>query len=136
MPSLSSPKEYLLKKDFVVKTDSSTGKQNVKLRLFNRSTKEIVYLTYGKGSEGARTFEVQYYTANQEEYSKIVRSLLKAGYVNTSDNRHYEKKPGSYETQQIFCRDLVLLRDMEYYAITYTYLAGKELSAPSPTQGK
>lgn len=135
MPSVKSPKEYLAKKDFTVKQDSSSG-ENIKLKLVNRSTREIIYVTSTKDSEGARSVEVDYYTERKEEYAKIVHTILKSGYNPIRDNRHYDKKVGSYETHNLALRELVTIKDKDYYNIKYSYHAGKELAMPAPPAGK
>ena len=129
MPLIKNPKEYWLKKDFVIKQDSS-GVENIKLRLLNRSTRELLYILVNKDSEGARLVQVEYFTASEEDYIKLVHSLIKLGYVSTTDNWHYEKRISTYETQTIVLKALVNVKDKNYYAIKYSYYAGKELSEP------
>lgn len=135
MPLIKNPKEYWLKKDFVIKQDSSS-EENIKLRLLNRSTRELLYILVNKDSEGARSAQVEYFTANEEDYIKLVHSLIKLGYVSTTDNWHYEKRISTYETQTIVLRAMVSIKDKNYYAVNYFYSAGKELSEPvaSPQQ--
>jgi hypothetical protein len=127
---VKSPKDYLANKDFIVKQDSSSGENIIKLKLVNKATHELVQLSVVTGSEGDRTLEVQYFTLSREEYGKIVRTILKSGYDGKGDNRHFEKRNGSYETENVFLREMVLLKDAEYYAITYTHYTGKELALP------
>jgi len=129
MNSVKSPKEYLAKKDFTVKSDSSNG-ENFKLRLINRGTRELINVSVYKDSEGARLVEVEYFTPSQEEYAKIVHTITKSGYNAKTDNRHYEKRVGSYEAYNLVLRELVTLKDKDYYGIKYSYYAGKELSMP------
>ena len=131
MNSVKSPKEYWLKKDFVVKQDSSTG-EDIKLKLLNRSTREIIYLSIKKDSEGARSVEVEYFTANQDDYAKMVHNLVKLGYKQKNDNLHYDKFLSTYETQNLVLRGMVGIKDKDYFGIKYSYYAGKELSEPIP----
>lgn len=135
MPSVKSPKEYLAKKDFTIKQDSSSG-ENIKLKMVNRGTREIIYVTSIKDSEGARSVEVDYFTESKEEYAKIVHTILKAGYNPIRDNRHYDKRVGSYETHNLALREMVAIKDKDYYSIKYSYSAGKELAAPAPPASK
>ncbi len=135
MNSVKSPKEYLAKKDFTVKQDSSSG-ENIKLKLINRATREIIYVTSIKDSEGARSVEVDYFTESKEEYAKIVHAVLKSGYNPIRDNRHYDKRVGSYETHNLVLREMVAVKDKDYYNIKYSYYAGKELSMPTPPVSK
>lgn len=128
--SVKSPKEYFIKKDFVVKNDSSSG-EHFKLKMLNRSTREILNVAVNKDSLGPRSVDIEYFTPSQEEYSKIVHTLTKMGYViGKGDNRHYEKRIGSYETYELVLRELVAVKDKDYYAINYSYHADKELFMP------
>lgn len=135
MPSVKSLKEYLAKKDFTVKQDSSSG-ENIRLRMLNRATREIIYVLVNKDSEGARYVEVEYFTESQEEYAKLVHTVAKYGYTTKGDNRHYEKRLGSYETQNLLLKEMVLIKDKDYYGIKYSYYAGKELSVVPPAADK
>lgn len=128
--TVKSPKEYLEKKDFTVKSDSSSG-ENFKLRMLNRATREMIYVTVNKDSEGARSVEVEYFTESQEEYAKIVHTVIKSGYNAKGDNRHYDKRPGSYEGYNLVLREMVTIKGKDYYSIKYSYYAGKELALPA-----
>ena len=132
MPSVKSAKEYLAKKDFVVKQDSSSGKDIIKLKLVNKASHEIVHLSLIKGSEGDKMFELDYFTESQEEYAKIVHTIVKSGYNPKNDDRHYEKRPGSYEVHNLVLKGPVTVNGWDYYCIKYSYYAGKELAVPAP----
>ena len=136
MPAVKSVREYLEKKDFVVKQDSSSGKDNIKLKLVNKATHEIVHLSLIKGSEGDKTFELEYFTESQEEYAKIVHTIVKSGYNPINDDRHYEKRPGSYETHNLVLKGAVSVKGWDYFCIKYSYYAGKELAVPTPPAKK
>jgi hypothetical protein len=133
--TVKSAREFLEKKDFVVKQDSST-KESVKLKLLNRATREIIYVSVNKDSEGARFVEVEYFTASEEEYARIVHALIKYGYNQQNDNRHYEKRIGSYEAHHLVLKGAVTIKDNDYYGIKYSYYAGKELALPAAPANK
>lgn len=135
MNSIKNPKEYWIKKDFVVKQDSSRG-ENIKLKMFNRSTRELIYVSINKDSEGARSVELEYFTASEEYYAKMVHNLVKLGYHQKNDNLHYDKFLSTYETQNLVLRGLLNIKDKDYYGIKYLYYAGKEISVPVPANGE
>jgi len=129
MSTIKTVKEYLLKKDFVVKQDSSNG-ENLKLKMVNKATKEIVHVSLMQGSEGDKSFTLDYFTEPQEEYAKIVRTIIKSGYNPQKDERHYEKRNGTYETYNLVLKGAVNVKGWDYFGIGYSYYAGKELSEP------
>ena len=129
--STANFKEYLAKKDFTVKSDGST-KTNGRVKFFNRSTKEILTVTFNKGSEGDTAFEIEYLIATDVDYKKFVQSLTKNNYVIKTLNR-YEKFTSTYEKQNITLKGIVYYKDGEYYGVMYSYYAGKEISEPSNT---
>lgn len=131
MPSLVKPVDYFLKKDFVLKNDSST-KTYTKVRLYNRVTREWIYLFSNKGDED-KIVEVQYFTPSSEEYGKIARSITKSGYAAIGNVRNYEKRLGSYEWHRINLKELEYIKEREYYGVVYKYFMSKELSTtPAP----
>ena len=113
----------------MVKSDSSSG-EHFKLRMLNRSTRELIYVSVNKDSAGPRSVEIEYFTASQEEYAKIVHTIAKFGYTGKGDNRHYDKHIGRYETYDLMLRELTAVKDKDYYAINYSYYADKELFMP------
>ncbi len=128
LATIKTVREYLEKKEFVVKQDSSSGKDVIKLKLVNKATKEIVHLSSIKGSEGDKTFGIKYFTVTQEEYGKIVHTILKSGYNAIGDTRHYEKLTGKYETHKVVLKAEVEVKGWDYYGIEYSYYAAKELA--------
>ena len=131
MNTVKSPKEYLTKKDFTIKADTTTG-ENSRVRMLNRSTHEMIYVSSIKGSEGDKAVDVEYFTESKEEYAQIVHTIIKSGYSAKGDTRHYYKRVGSYETYELVLRELVTIKDKDYYGIKYAYYAGKELATPAP----
>ncbi len=133
VPSLNKPVDYFLKKDFAIKSDSST-KSFTKVRLYNRTTREWIYLFTSKGDEVIT--DVLYLTHSSDEYSKIARSITKSGYSAIGNVRNYEKRLSSYEWNRIVLKEVEYIKEREYYGIGYKYFSGKELSTPSAPADK